>query len=135
MLSKALLLAAAALAATAAVAQPTTLGAPAGVSSGTSGAPFNSTPTPIGGGTLPNTVVAPGTATTLPGSGSAMTGSSAGVAPSTTTFGSTTVTPAPGTTAPSQASRGVLGPAPVSPGVVSGNSPFPCVIGSATNPC
>ncbi len=118
---------------------PGALGAPAGVANGTPGAPFGSTATPIGGGTLPNTVVSPNGTNTLPGSGSASTGSSAGVAPSVTTFGSTTVVPTPGTTP--QSSRGVLGPAPASPGVVSspgvvtGNSPFPCVIGSATNPC
>ena len=87
---------------------PGALGVPAGVGNGTPGAPFGSTATPIGGGA---------------------------------TFGSATVVPTPG--ASTQSSRGVLGPAPTSPGVVSspqqgvvtGNSPFPCVIGSATNPC
>ena len=107
------------------------VGAPAGVANPTPASPFGSTPIPQTGTSsgfgMPSGSTLPGSGAPLTGSGSASTGSSAGVAPGSTVFGSTTF----GTVN----RNGVLGPAPTSPGVVTGNSPFPCVIGSATNPC
>jgi len=96
------------------------LGAPAGVANPTPSSPFGTRPAFNGA----NASSAPGmpAGSTLPGSGAPNTGSSAGVTLPADTAVFSSNPPA----------RTLVMPGT---GVVSGNSPFPCVIGSSTNPC